>query len=301
MRSMILFLMAFTLSACQPTFEWVKPGATNASFNADKAQCLAQSYQYIPTANTPYALGVGTTSPGRMNCTGFGNTLNCTSYAGGYKPPPVVTLDANTGARNQYFVACMQGLGYSQRAISSKKVTGGSGRTVAPQSSGTNSQDCLAVGEYSPNSSIVYDQVNCGQENGTSTAPGTAAQGQTSFPQPEFKGNAKLSGECAHPADCSAGEICLAGSDNVLKCVSGIDDPRLSMGGRPATPVPQQQSVIGESALTVEQLATAQGCALDGAAKLLSSEYSEELYKVSCTNSDSLIFRCIYRNCERLR
>ena len=156
MRSMILFFVAFTLSACQPAYNWVKPGATNASFNADKAQCLAQSYQYIPTANTPYALGVGTTSPGRMNCTGFGNTLNCTSYAGGYKPPPVVTLDANTGARNQYFDACMQGLGYTKEAKSNSVQASGSlpqGVTKEQNTShGPKPQDCLGLGEYSPNS-----------------------------------------------------------------------------------------------------------------------------------------------------
>ena len=33
---------------------------------------MSQAYQTLPAANTPFALGSGTTSPGRMNCTGYG-------------------------------------------------------------------------------------------------------------------------------------------------------------------------------------------------------------------------------------
>jgi hypothetical protein len=112
---------------------------------------------------------------------------------------------------------------------------------------------------------------------------------------------------CKTPADCKGNDDCVAGKCHPSAHQSEQQDQQIEQGSgranaqQPTQPTTSHQAVIGESALTVEQSAKAQGCVLNGAAKLLSSEYSEELYKVSCTNSDSLIFRCIYRNCERLR
>lgn len=111
---LLLASTVLSLTACTQPYYWAKPGATQASFNADRAMCLQQAYQAAPTAITPYTIGSGYTSPGTATCTGFGNMINCTSYPGTYTPPPTITLDTNTRARNEYFEACMLGLGYSK-------------------------------------------------------------------------------------------------------------------------------------------------------------------------------------------
>ncbi len=58
---------------------------------------------------------------------------------------------------------------------------------------------------------------------------------------------------------------------------------------------------VGESSHIVESLAGEHGCNPDGTAQLLSDEYGTEIYKMKCTNADSLVFVCVYRNCSQMR
>ena len=58
---------------------------------------------------------------------------------------------------------------------------------------------------------------------------------------------------------------------------------------------------IGESSHLVESLAKQSGCVLDGIGTLLSSEYGTEIYRINCKNIDSIIYRCQYRQCERMQ
>jgi len=100
------------VASCSKTV-WTKPGADAQDFDRDKVACLAQSYQSAPVSNTSVPLGGGYTQPAYTNCYGVGYGINCTTTGGAYIPPPTVTIDQNTGARNAVFNACMYSLGWT--------------------------------------------------------------------------------------------------------------------------------------------------------------------------------------------
>lgn len=86
-KILIVAIAAILAAGCQKKV-WVKPGATQQSFSADKANCMAQAYQAAPMVNRQVNLGAGTTNPYHTNCNQYGSTINCTTQGGGYTPPP---------------------------------------------------------------------------------------------------------------------------------------------------------------------------------------------------------------------
>lgn len=93
---------------------WLKPGATEQSFNDDKAQCMALAYLAAPDTTTPWPRGSGYTTPVSATCIDNGNMDNCTGYAGTHVLPTMVPVDMNAQARSAMIDACMRGLGYTR-------------------------------------------------------------------------------------------------------------------------------------------------------------------------------------------
>src|SRR6266566_7168325 len=92
---------------------WYKPGATQQSFDRDKAACIAASYQQFPVATVPVQTATGYTTPVRTNCQTQGNQTDCTSTGGGYQSPMTAYRDQNIQARDAAFASCMYERGYS--------------------------------------------------------------------------------------------------------------------------------------------------------------------------------------------
>jgi hypothetical protein len=109
-RPLALFSLTILLTGC---VTWSKTGATQQDFDVDKAACESQAYSVAPSAVTGVRVGSGYNQPTYTNCTGYENTVNCTTTGGGYIPPPVIYIDQNVNARNSAFANCMYKNGWS--------------------------------------------------------------------------------------------------------------------------------------------------------------------------------------------
>lgn len=112
MRSVILLLLAITVTSCAPAV-WVKPGANTADFEVAKGRCLAASYRSISPAMESVPIGGGYTTPMYTNCFGTGFSANCTTTGGQYVPPATMAVDTNQSVRNQVFRGCMYSDGWA--------------------------------------------------------------------------------------------------------------------------------------------------------------------------------------------
>lgn len=105
------FLALCVLSGC---VTWEKPGGTQATFDADKAQCIVSASQQAPPAPVTTSTGAGYSTPVQTNCYRIGNAMNCTSTGGNYIAPVTTTYDANVVTRGYAFDSCMYSKGYTK-------------------------------------------------------------------------------------------------------------------------------------------------------------------------------------------
>ena len=111
----VLIISIIVLAGCQRT-QWVRPNTTAQQFNADKYQCEIEALRMYPnTAGQP----IGNPSYS-TNCTGYGNTLNCTSQQNQQMRSWV---DTNAVSRAIMEERCLKARGYYKQAV------GGSGST----------------------------------------------------------------------------------------------------------------------------------------------------------------------------
>ena len=107
----VLIVAAIVLAGCQRT-QWVRANTTAQQFNADKYQCEIEATRMYPnTAGQP----IGNPSYS-TNCTGYGNTLNCTSQQ---NQPMRSWYDTNAYPRARMEEQCLKARGYYQQVISS--------------------------------------------------------------------------------------------------------------------------------------------------------------------------------------
>ncbi len=93
------------LAAC--TEYWGKPGGTSAEFEATKAACTSQAYEQFAPNMRQVEISRGYTTPMQTNCTGFGNSVNCSTTGGQYMPSVYVPIDMNEGQRNGASRSCL--------------------------------------------------------------------------------------------------------------------------------------------------------------------------------------------------
>ena len=62
----------------------------------------------------------------------------------------------------------------------------------------------------------------------------------------------------------------------------------------------KDKKIIGESSFDVEMKAKNEGCKDISVAELIHSQHSTELYKITCNNVDTLLYKCVFRDCKRL-
>ena len=107
----ILIVAVIVLTGCQRT-QWVRPNTTAQQFNADKYQCEIEALRMYPnTAGQP----IGNPSYS-TNCTGYGNTLNCTSQQNQQMRS---WIDTNAVSRAIMEERCLQARGYYKQAVQS--------------------------------------------------------------------------------------------------------------------------------------------------------------------------------------
>jgi len=109
----VLIIAIIVLAGCQRT-QWVRANTTAQQFNADKYQCEIEALRMYPsTAGQP----IGNPSYS-TNCTGYGNTLNCTSQQNQQMRS---WYDTNAYPRARMEEQCLMARGYSKQAINSQK------------------------------------------------------------------------------------------------------------------------------------------------------------------------------------
>lgn len=99
-----IVLALLSLAACE---RWVKPGATEADFEAAEARCRAQAYMMAPPAMRQVQASPGGMTPRQTRCTGSGDNRTCTTTGGDYRPPTYRSEDQNSGARRDFVRACL--------------------------------------------------------------------------------------------------------------------------------------------------------------------------------------------------
>ena len=87
---------------------WTRPNTTEAQFYQDRFQCEGQAAQMYPVIMT--SVGPGFQTPGRTNCTTYGNQTNCTTMPGSYTPAQ--QSDANATSRASAVSSCLRSKGY---------------------------------------------------------------------------------------------------------------------------------------------------------------------------------------------
>lgn len=104
------------LTACAQ-FQWLKPGATQQDFNRDSYECTTEAARTFPAMAVSYQITNGSTQPAYTNCSGVGNSVNCTTTGGGYKPGQSVVVDANKNNRDNAAYQCMLARGWTRQLI----------------------------------------------------------------------------------------------------------------------------------------------------------------------------------------
>jgi hypothetical protein len=105
MNRLTFVLAALTLAGCAE--HWAKPGATAADFEAAETRCRAQSYAMLPPVMERVMVSPATRTPRRTRCTGSGNTSNCTTTGGDYRPAIYRHDDINASGRRDMRRACL--------------------------------------------------------------------------------------------------------------------------------------------------------------------------------------------------
>ena len=125
-RAVALFSVAVAglLSGCA-TYQWEKPGATQADFNRDNYECQTEAARTYPTTVVQVPISSGYTMPSNTSCTthgtayGSGNTVygnsntDCTTTPGQTVAPATVPIDENANNRSNAFHNCLVARGWS--------------------------------------------------------------------------------------------------------------------------------------------------------------------------------------------
>jgi hypothetical protein len=120
-RTMVAAVLVALLAACAPVMlrdpesghvtQCYATGAfpliAQATFDADKAQCIVTASHQVPRALVTTSSGGGYTTPVQTNCYQIGNTVKCNSCGGVTMPPATTTGDANIETRDYAFDSCM--------------------------------------------------------------------------------------------------------------------------------------------------------------------------------------------------
>lgn len=107
-RVLTAIIVSLMLSGCQTI--WEHPTATEADFYRDQNQCHREAMQAHPPENKYNTVGGYQT-----HCTGYGNTLNCTTSP----PTRVKQADFSGMSRSVYKNNCLKGKGYYPKPSSS--------------------------------------------------------------------------------------------------------------------------------------------------------------------------------------
>lgn len=73
----------------------------------DMYECKLEAARQYPPALYSEQVGTGYRSPSYTSCNAAGSFLTCNTTGGNYTPPPIVTSDANSSARNSHVNYCM--------------------------------------------------------------------------------------------------------------------------------------------------------------------------------------------------
>lgn len=103
-RTLMLSIM-LTMTACA---HWVKPGADQAMFNSESAQCQNYAYQQAPVRKVANQSGSSTT------CYGNNQYAQCNSQPTN-STPDWAQQDQNMGARESAYKACMYQHGWQSQ------------------------------------------------------------------------------------------------------------------------------------------------------------------------------------------
>jgi hypothetical protein len=105
MKRLAFLPVALVLSGCAE--HWVKPGATAADFDAAETRCRAQSYAMLPPVMQRVMVSPASRTPVRTRCSGSGNSSNCTTTGGDYRPAVYRNDDINQAGRREMRRACL--------------------------------------------------------------------------------------------------------------------------------------------------------------------------------------------------
>lgn len=119
-EAMLGAAISFALAGCVSSDGFVpggtvaayqKPGTTRQQRADDVLQCRVAAMQSVPqAARTSYSPGFS--SPGTTVCNSAGYTTTCNQVGAVNVPGTVMTVDANSGVRDQYADLCLRQKGY---------------------------------------------------------------------------------------------------------------------------------------------------------------------------------------------
>ena len=103
-RACRLLFALICLTGCAE--RWVKPGASQAEFDAMQAGCTARGYARFPPLPQLVQTSPGVVMPMVTQCRQGRNGPVCYPVGGGYAPPSYVTVDSNLPGRSAEIRAC---------------------------------------------------------------------------------------------------------------------------------------------------------------------------------------------------
>ncbi len=103
-KRIISLSVIFALTGCAE--QWHKPGASEADFEAMKAECNSQSAAKFPPLIRQVPVTNGYVTPATTSCSDTGHSVDCYTLGGQYVPPALIAIDDNENARNQNIRAC---------------------------------------------------------------------------------------------------------------------------------------------------------------------------------------------------
>jgi hypothetical protein len=116
-------LLVAALSACVPTYVWVKPGSTQQEGARDLSDCEMRAASAFPYSEQTIVTQQGYSTQGQTICGPFGNQVMCNTPGGGYVAPKGYTVDRNEEARVNAYNRCMVGKGWELKEEKPKQTS----------------------------------------------------------------------------------------------------------------------------------------------------------------------------------
>jgi hypothetical protein len=209
------------ISACGPSYVWVKNGATptQREYDVDSMECSKEARVAYSRDERSYTMSQGGRAPSTVSCTPFGNQMNCTEHGGGYIPPQVITWDNNSDDRERFWYTCMNSNGWRRIATDERKSADASPdsavNSMLPIEDDGTSKYIVEAGGYCNESNDCVRGLACSKHKCVKSAVAQRPVGESG------RNSTGAGGSCTADESCRSGLIC---SDR--RCVTNFGTTR---------------------------------------------------------------------------